>query len=462
VVVGGGVLGSSIAARLSQTTATVCLLEAEPDLAGGASKSNAGVTVSFYGDPGSLETQIVNASSPRWEELSERLDVPFRRVGAIIVALTEDESDQLPALHERIAASGARARLFTSKQVRNRVALVSADCQGGISLPDDGIVDPMRLTIALAILADRNGAALQLGERVIGLRRDGASVVEVTTPARVVSARFVVNAAGLGAPEISALAGGEPLDGWPRKGQFVVLDRAFGSRLPHIVFSAPSADTKGIGVVPTTNGSALVGATAVDHTDISDRRTDHETIEVLLNHARRLVPSVDAKYAIKAYAGNRPASSEPFRLRFDRQVPNLIHATSRSSGVSAAPGAAEYVLGLLREAGLEANDNPNAVRSLTPVPRLRTANDPVALTSVDPRYGQVVCACEQVSAAEVAAALDGPIPATSIEGIRKRTGAAYGRCQGSLCLAGLSFLCGVATSAGPGRVRMTSSGAMGS
>jgi len=272
----------------------------------------------------------------------------------------------------------------------------------------------------------------------------------------------VVNAAGVEADRVSALAGGETLRTWPRKGQYVVLDRAFGEKLTKIVFSTHTPQTKGSNVVPTTHGSVLLGPTARDIEDRDDRATDSETVAWILENARRLVPATADAYVMKTFAANRPAGDEPHRLRTDARQPRLLHVTDRSAGVSISPAAAELALTLLQSAGLDARDRDGALDTLPPVPRLRTSPDPAALAAADPLYGQVVCACEHVTAAEISAALAGPVAATSVDGVRKRTGAAYGRCQGSLCLAGISFLTAMSTGKGPASVSQTARGTVGS
>jgi glycerol-3-phosphate dehydrogenase len=461
VVVGGGVLGCAVAARLSTTTASVCLLEAEHDVCEGASKGNAGNTISFYGEPGTEENELINASNPGWEVLCRRLDVPFRRIGAVMVAVTRSEVERLEVVHEEIRRAGARAELLTAAQVRKAEPLVTDACLGGVALPDEGIIDPMRLTIGYAKLAIENGVDVRLDSPVTAITRDEHGFI-VTVPTGHIRARFLVNAAGYGARLISRLAGGEELTGWPRRGQYVVIDREFGSRLSRIVFCTPSPETKGINVMPTTNGSVLLGPTAFDDFEGDDRKgTDADTIDYVRSQAGRLVPEAANALAIKVFAANRPASDERHRLRFDTKVPAMLHVNSRSAGVSISPAAADMALGLLKESGLDVTERSDPVTRLKPVARLRTATAPQELTKLNPRYGQVVCACEHVSAAEIEQALSGPLPATSVDGVRKRTGAAYGRCQGSLCLAGLSFMTAISTNATPTSVRQTSRGTLG-
>jgi glycerol-3-phosphate dehydrogenase len=461
LIVGGGVLGAAVAARLSRTSARVALIEAETDLAEGASKGNAGVAVSYYGAPGTQQTQLINASNPGWETLTGRLDVPFRRLGGLMVALNADEEQRLEEALTEVHACGVRAELLTSRQVRDAEPLVSKNALAGLLLPDEGVIDPIRLTIAFARLAAANGVSIRLGERVLRIEHDSDLSSVITSRGRLCT-RFVVNAGGVEGDHVSAMAGGETLRTWPRKGQYVVLDRAFGEKLTKIVFSTHTPQTKGSNVVPTTHGSVLLGPTALDIEDHDNRATDPETVAWILENARRLVPATADAYVMKTFAANRPAGNESHRLRIDAKQPRLLHVTDRSAGVSISPAAAELALGLLKAAGLEAQDREGAFDALPRVPRLRTSADPIALTDADPLYGQVVCVCEHVTAAEVNAALAGPVAATSVDGVRKRTGAAYGRCQGALCLAGLSFLTAMKTGKGPASVRQTARGTVGS
>ena len=460
VIIGGGVVGCAIAARLSVTAASVVLIEATGDVANGASKANAGIAVSHYGETAALETDLVSASNPRWEDLCHRLDVPYRRIGAIMVALSDAEHARLEQLHTALAALNVRSIPLTAGEAREAEPLISDQVVSALSLPDEGIIDPVRLTVAYANLAALNGARIVLGEPVIGIESASRRTI-VRTARRTVAARFIVNAAGLGAGEISALAGGEPLVMWPRRGEYLVLDREFGQRMRQIVFGTSLPDAKGINVTPTTHGTVLVGPSSADTEEPLSRLTHTETIDSVLASAQRLVPAIDRRWAIKLFAGSRPASDERFRLRFDVTVPALLHAGSRSSGVSTSPALADHAVMLLRHAGLEAPDLPAALRTLKATPRLRTVEHPESLLALDPAYGQVVCACEQVTAAEIQAALEGPVPARSIEGVRKRTGATYGRCQGAICMVGVGFMCANHHGDSPNQVLVNDGGTVG-
>lgn len=461
VVIGGGVIGTAIAARLASTSARVWLLEEAGDVAEGASKGNAGITSSYYAEPGTLDAQVISATYPRWEDVCARLDVPFRRVGGIITSVTDEEAAELPAKLDEALGCGVRAEIVSGGRARQLEPLISEACVAGLWLPDEGIIDPMRLTVAFAELSARNGATVRLSSPVIDVERDGNRVVAVVTPRERIATRFIVNAAGLGMASINALAGGEPMRMWPRKGEYWLLDREFGSRLQRIVFATPLADSKGIHVVPTTNGTALLGPSVEDNDRPYDKDTDPETLAMIVERTRRLVPSVSLDYAIKSFAAIRAASDERIRVRIDRCVPNLVLAGNRSTGVSSSLGIAELVYSLLQEAGLDVAERPDTLDRLPTVPRLLGHPNPETLTEIDARYGQVVCVCEQVSAAEIAAALEARVPARTIDGVRKRTRATGGRCQGSVCLAGVAFMCSLAAGVAPGDVALVDDGEIG-
>lgn len=460
LIVGGGVLGTAVAERLARTTARIAVVEAESDVADHATKGNAGNAVSYYGSPGTLETQLINASTPLWDELCDRLDVPYRRIGGVVVALSDYEAERLEHDYEEIGEAGAEVERLTAAQLLRREPLVTKDAVAGLHLPDEGIIDPMKLTAQYARLAAVNGAVFRFRERVLHLAREDDSFT-VTTTEGTIRARFVVNAAGVGASAISTSAGGEAFTSWPRKGEYAVIDRSFGQRLSSIVFCTHLPDSRGSNVMPTTHGSVLLGPTAANIEDPYDRATTAENVKFVKDQAARLVPEIADAYVMKTFAANRPAGDEQQRLRFDKNVPGLLHCTDRSTGVSISPAAAQMVFDLLQDAGLDVADRANAVQVLPKVPRLRTAQHPEELTQRDPLYGQIVCACEHVSSAEIEAALSGPVPATSIEGVRKRTGAGYGRCQGSLCLAGISFMTAMHTDSDPATVLHTTEGTVG-
>ncbi len=461
VVIGAGVFGAAVAARLAATSARVCLVEKTGDVAEGASKGNAGIASSYYASPGTLEARLTSAANPRWDELCRRLNVPYRRIGAVMPALNETEARSLVGQLDEARACGARADILSRDETLALEPMISPECVSGLHLPDEGVIDPMRLTWGLAELAARNGVEVRFDSPVIGIDKSDGRIDMVRTPQETIGADYVVNAAGLHADLISTLAGGERFRMWPRRGQYWILDREFGARLNHIVFATPAGDTKGIHVVPTSRGSVLLGPTVEELSDRDDKATTHDVLAEAVAAAQRLVPAVSLDHVIKAYSGLRPACEEPFFVRVDRIVPNLVHAVSRSIGVSTSLAVADLVLELLRAGGLQATDRAEPLTALPQIPLLRHTEHPEEVTGAPANFTQVICVCEQVTAAEIEAALTARLPARSIDGVWKRTGAAGGRCQGTLCLSGIIFLCSVHGSCPPDALLAKDNGPIG-
>jgi len=459
VVIGAGVLGTAIAADLAQRQASVCVIEAGGDVADGASKGNAGITSSYYSPSGTLDCELLNESNQGWEELCERLRVPYTRIGALTVALDDEGLTGLDTLEVQVREAGVLVDRLTGDQARELEPLLTPECVGALHYPDEGIIDPLRLTTAYAELAGLNGAAFLFDTPVLGFDTEpGGRITSVRTSHGSIGGRFFVNAAGLGSGEVSALAGGEPLRMWPRRGQYLILDRDFGQHVSKIVLPMPTATSRGIEIAPTTNGSVLLGPDAVEGGSPNDTETDPEGLLNVFRLTQRLMPQVSLDRAIKSYAGNRPAAEEPIRVRGDRLVANLIHAGNRSTGVSTSPAIARRISAILGDLGVNISWRADRVQRLDTPPRLREQADPAQRTDRVVTEEMVVCLCEQVTAAEIDTALRSSVPAVSLEGVRKRTRATGGRCQGSLCMAGVIFMCGNATGVEPGAVRMGSSG----
>lgn len=457
VVIGAGVLGCAIAARVAQSNLTVCVVEATDDVAAGASKANAGITSSYYAPPGTIECDLVAESNGVWEELCGRLGVPYRRIGALTVAIDDAGNIGLDELENNVRAAGTKVQRLTGDQARQLEPLLTLECVGALFYPDEGIIDPVRLTWAYAELAALNGADFRFTAPVIEfLRSSDGDITAALTPNGPLRGRYFVNCAGLGSGAVSQLAGGEDIRMWPRKGQYWILDRDFGETMSRIVLPVPTPESRGIEVAPTTNGSVLLGPDAVEGGRSDDRSTNRENLEHIFALTKKLIPSVSLDRAIKTYAGNRPASDEPVRLGADSRVANLIHAGNRSTGVSTAPAFAARVGRILADAGEDIAARSDAVVVLPPLQRLLLTEDPPNATEREDGDDMVVCVCEQVTAAEIRRSLTGSVPAPSVEGVRKRCRATGGRCQGSICLAGVILMTATARNIPPGEVLMGS------
>jgi glycerol-3-phosphate dehydrogenase len=439
-IVGAGVIGCSIAARLSSYDLRVCVLERRHDVADETSKSNTGVAdCGWECEPGTLEARLVRRSSLSWEDVCDRLDVPFRRCGALSLAFGNEDAGRLDAVVAEAAANGVPARRLDAEEVRRMAPYAGSGVTGGVHVPEEAVIDPIRLTLGYAELAALNGTAFRFGAPVVGADVRGRTVRALHTPGGEVRPRFVVNAAGLGADLVSRLLGAEEFDVWPRRGEYLLLDREVSRTIDRVITQLPNPHTRGVMVVPSTHGSVLLGPTADDDQDKTDRSTHAEVLDRVFEESRRLVQGIDRAHVIKSFSGLRPAAERTYRVEPSGDVSNLVHACAiRSTGVSASYAVGEHVAELLGEAGLERRPRSGAVERLPRRLRLREAS--AEELAREPLGRTVVCACEKVTALEIHDALGAAVPARSIAGIAKRTRATWGRCQGAACMSGVSFI----------------------
>lgn len=463
-VIGAGVIGAAIAAELSRHSVRVVWFEAAHDVAEGASKANSAIACSGYDmPPGSLESDLIRQTSPQWEETCRALDVPFGRIGALSLAFDDADTESLNLLAAQAGEAGIDVEMVTGQALRTLARTAAPTAVGALHVPTEGIIDPIRLTIGLAKLAVLNGVDLRRSTPVTGFWHNASGEIShVVTTSGAYAVGAVVNAAGVNADLITDAAAAEPFTMWPRKGQFLLLDRAVGHSVPKIMCTAPTPHTRGIYAVPTTNRTVLVGPTAVDGGDRTDKATDGDTLDQVWERARRLLPdSIRRRHVTKAFSGLRPASDRTYRLEVSPKVSNLVHAAGiRSTGVSAAPAVARYVANLVSTEILALKPKSRVVRSIPVLDRLAEVDTDTAAGSfvsapgtAPDQHPMVVCACEHVTAGEIAVACRGPVPATSIDGIRKRTRATAGRCQGAYCAVGVSFILSAATGEHPGEIR---------
>jgi glycerol-3-phosphate dehydrogenase len=458
LVVGAGVTGCSIAASLSRHASSVVVIDRRHDIVDETSKSNTGIgDCGWECEPGSLEAELILRSSGRWEEIAKRLDVPWKRCGGLSLARDETEVGTIDEIV--VAAHAMRASKITGEEARRKAPCISESVLAAIDIPDEGVIDPLRLTLGYAELAARNGVRFEVASPLVSAERRGRHIEVVHTPREAFRPRFVVNAAGLGADVVSRLLGAEDFRVWARRGEYLLVDREFGKDITKIITQPPNARTRGVMVVPTTHGSVLLGPTAEEDENKVDRSTHGDVLARVRRECATLVPATAEAPVIKSYAGLRPTSDRNYRIEVSEVVDNVVQACGiRSTGISASPAVGEYVLDLLKDARLSTRARRGAIDSIPVKPRLAEAPDAASLAG-DPLCRTVVCACEKVTAREIHDALTSPVPARSVAGVAKRTRATWGRCQGSACLSGVAFITSMYVAGDAWQVPMGEAGA---
>jgi glycerol-3-phosphate dehydrogenase len=439
-VIGAGVVGSAIARELLGFELTVALLEARSDVGDGTSKANTALLhTGFDAKPGTLESRLVRRGYELLSGYAAETGIPVERTGALLVAWTQEELDALPTLRDQAARNGYhRCEIVNADEVYGLEPALGAGALGGLTVPDESITCTWTTTLALATDARLRGADLLLNHRVDAVDvRDNVTVLH--TGAGPVRAHWVINVAGLSCDLIDRMFGYDRFTVTPRRGELLVFDKLARALVNRIVLPVPSKLGKGVLISPTIYGNVMLGPTAEDLEDRSATGTSVAGFEFLLAKGARLMPRLLEEEVTAGYAGLRAAiDHDDYLIELDAERRYLLVGGIRSTGLSSSMAVAEHVRELLAGSG-----PPLAARSDLPPPvsmpnlgeaYLRPYQDDARIAA-DPAYGRIVCFCERVTAGELRDALVSPIPPAGLDGLRRRTRAMNGRCQGFFCAA---------------------------
>ena len=440
VIAGAGVIGGMLARELSRYELRVCLLEKENDVACGASKANSGIIHGgFDPEPGTLKAKLNAEGVEKLYQAAELLHVPHRRNGSFVCAFSQEEEPSVRALYERGLTNGITGMsLISGEEARKLEPNLSPAVTLVLDVPTAGIICPYELTIAAVGNAMDNGVELKLNFEISEIQQQDGVYTVTAADGQQVQGLYVVNCAGGYSDRISAMVGDESFQIIPRAGEYLLLDKAEGSRVSHTIFQVPSKEGKGILVTPTVDGNLLTGPTATRVETPESRQITPQGISMVTRLASKSVPSVDFRQVITSFSGVRSSEAGgDFIIRPAAGSRSFVNvAAIDSPGLTSCVAIAEYTVALLRDLGLKASpkadwngtrENPHAFREMSD-------SEKDAYIKEHPAYGKIVCRCETVSEGEIRDAIRRNPGARDIDGVKRRTRAGMGRCQGGFCM----------------------------
>ena len=436
-IIGCGVVGALIARELTRYRLKVAILEKENDVAMGASKANSGIVhAGFDAHPGSLKAAFNVEGNRRMPALCRALGVKYHNNGSLVIAFNDTDKATLSELYQRGKQNGVPdLELLDAAAAHEREPALSDKVIAALYAPTGGIVCPYGLTIAAAGNAMDNGAELFTNFEVSDIARTENGYALTSADGKRVEAAYVVNSAGLFSDRIAAMVGDTSFTVHPRAGEYMILDKSAATLCTSTIFRTPTKMGKGILVSPTADGNILLGPTSVDVTEKTDKATTPEGLAEIAALAFEDTPDVPLRSVITSFTGLR-AVGDTGDFIIHASAPGFITLGGiESPGLTASPAIAKHVVGLLKAEGMPTERNPDFGGKRGAYYRFNESPRAVKNRVIreNPDYGVIVCRCESITKGEIIEALSVNPPARDIDGVKRRTRAGMGRCQGGFC-----------------------------
>ncbi len=441
LIIGGGVLGAVVARELSRYKVDVILAEKEADFGWGSTKTNMCIvcqgadTLEFR--PEYHRSKLIWDSMPLMEPLCQELDVPFKRVGELALIRNNEELGKFRKMKSKAEKLGINSHQFIDQDsLRQMEPNITREAIAALYDPNIAIVDPVRLTIALIENAGQNGVKVMRETEVVDISRK-LNQFEVETNRGSIQCRFIVNAAGTSVEKIAQLVNSNDFVLYPIRGYVGILDKNLGDLIKHEIHMRPDAPGQMNILTPSVHGNLFFGTT-MQPSQRGDYSTTRRIAEIGLQNVRKIIPDLSEKEIIHSFAGflmfrNWEVGWHESVVQASRRIPGFISICIGYPGVSAAPATGREVSELLRREGLRLEANPgfSPSRKAPPVFNQLSDEQQKELIAQDSRYGHVVCRCETVTEGEIVEAVRRG--ATTLDGVKFRTRAGMGRCQGGFC-----------------------------
>lgn len=443
LIIGAGCTGAMTARLLSEYNCSVAVVDSACDAAMGATSANSAIVHAGYdAKPGTLKAKLNVRGNILMKQLAAQLGVELKEVGSHVIAFGEKDMEHLKELYNRGIENGVPGlKIISGDELRKMEPNVSAEATASLWAPSAAITCPYGITIAAAENAATNGVDFYFNFKVTDSSSAGG-IYYVTNGTDTISAKYVVNCAGVHSDKVAKILGEHdfPISITPRRGEYIILDKECGNMANSTLFVCPSDRGKGILVSPTADGNLIIGPNAYPIEDGDDKSTTEEGLAEITAGAKRIMPSVNTRMAITSFAGVRPTPNiYDFYLEKSEQLPGVIHAVGvESPGFASSPATAEYLVELLQDSGLKLVKKDNYI------PTRRADGNHIQWNKLsdeekaeacrrNPAYGKIICRCETVTEGDILDMLDSPIPAVTIDMMKKRLRAGMGRCQGGFC-----------------------------
>jgi glycerol-3-phosphate dehydrogenase len=437
-IVGAGIIGTFIARELSRYKLQVILLEKDNDVANGTTKANSAIVHAGYdAKAGSNKAKFNVLGNAMFDKVCEELDIPFKRIGSLVVAFNKEDMKTIQDLYENGVKIGVPyMEIIDEEEVKRMEPHLNDQIVGALYAPTAGIVGPFELAIALAENAIDNGVELLLNNEVKRIEKNKEGY-KIYTKNNEIDTKYVINCAGLYADHIYRMVADYSFKITPRRGQYYLLDKSVGNIVSKVVFQCPTKLGKGVLITPTVDGNILIGPDAENLEDKEATETTKDALSFIKETIIKSCTKVPFNKNITTFAGIRAEpSTGDFIIEESKEAKGFINVAGiKSPGLSSSPAIAKYVVELIKNivGRLEEKESFNPKRKK----RIRFTSlsdeEKSEIIRKDPRYGRIICRCETITEGEIVDAIHRNAGARTVNGVKRRVRPGAGRCQGGFC-----------------------------
>ena len=437
-IIGAGIIGTALARELAKYKLRLIVIEKDSDAANGTTKANSAIVhAGFDPEPGSLKARLNAEGNRLFEDLCLDLDVPFHRNGSLVIAFSEGELETLNHLYERgLENNIPDLKIIGKKELHSIEPDLNDTAVGALYAGTAGITDPYLMAIALAESAAANGVEIRFDRPVSAIAKISGGF-RINCGSESIDSEYVVNAAGLYADKINEMINPPSFEIKPIRGEYFLLDRKTGHHARHVLFPCPTALGKGVLISSTIHGNLIIGPNAEDVDSKEATETTAEGLDYVRSNAEKIKKHLPFNEVITSFSGLRAKSDRgDFIIEESPESPGFINiAGIESPGLASSPAIACYASELLQ--GIAGRFEKKAEFLLRPknhTPFMRLDEKAKEeLIRADPRFGRIICRCENITEGEIVRAIEGPVGAKTVDGIKKRVRPGAGRCQGAFC-----------------------------
>lgn len=435
-IIGAGVVGAMTARTLSKYNLKICIVDKENDVAMGATKANSAIVhAGFDAETGTLKAKLNVRGSEMMKQVTDELGVKYKNNGSLVIGFDDADRKTIEELYERGTKNGVKdLKIIEKEELLRLESAVSKNAVCALYAPTGAIVCPYELAVAAIGNAMDNGTELKLNFEVKKINKT-ENGFELCSDGDKIEAKYAVNAAGLYSDAIAAMIGDNSFKITPRRGEYILLDKECGGLVSHTVFRTPTKAGKGILVSPTVDGNLLTGPTSQNIDNKEDKSTTSEGFAQIIKEANEDADGIFFNKTITSFCGLRAVGNTGDFI-INSPVSGFVNAAGiESPGLSASPAIAEYIEELLKAQGLKTEKKAGYNPHRKPMHYFReaSADEKNAIIKADKTFGRIICRCETVTEGEILEAVRTNPKPRDLDGVKRRTRAQMGRCQGGFC-----------------------------